>query len=270
MNRESLRANLQTLVAHVLPKNARQFRCSFFDDQPLRNTFGLRIDPQPAEGPVVALTDEAFIVKTERTRFVAVDRTLAAHCPAVGDKVRVTPYIRRNFAGERLDAPKQENRQTSDGHSYVMTTVTLGGNTLRIPLSASPRCPYLADLVEQLEILPTPDGQRTVANLLVDAKAREIEIVDPDDEHLIATPPEISFAVDTGKFSGRIAVLYDRGYDLYVVELRVDGTVVTRIEEVDVTSLAEVMADLIDDGAWRRIHVEVLGTNRSGTRKVTP
>ncbi len=269
MNRESIRANLSTLVAHTLPKNARQFQCSVFDEQPLRNTFGLRIDPQPAEGSVVALTDEAFIIKTGRTRFVAVDRTLTTLCPAVGDKVRATPYIRRDFAGQRLDAPKQESRQTSDGQSYLMTTVTLGGNTLRIPLPATPRCPYLADLVEQLEIMPTPDGQRTVANLLVDAKARDIEIVDPDDEHLIATPPEISFGVDTGKFGGRIAVLYDRSYDLYAVELRADGVVVTRIEEVDVTSLAEVMADLIDDGECRRIRVEILGKSRSTKREVT-
>lgn len=127
---------------------------------------------------------------------------------------------------------------------------------------SAPRCPYLADLVEQLESMPTPDGLRTIANMLVDAKAREIEIVDPDDEHLIATPPEISFAVDTSKFSGRIAILYDRGYDLYVVELRIDGTVVTRIEEVDVTSLAEVVTDLIDDGEWQRIHVEILKPGR--------
>ena len=269
MNRESLRANLFTLVAHTLPKNARQFQCSVFDDQPQRNTFGLRIDPQPAEGPVVALTEEAFVIKTGRTRFVAVDRVLATLCPAVGDKVRATPYIRRDFAGERLDAPREESRQTSDGQNYTMMTVTLGGNTLRIPLPATPRCPYLADLVEQLEIMPTPDGQRTVANLLVDARAQQIEIVDPDDEHLFATPPEISFAVDTGKFSGRIAVLYDRGYDLYAVELRANGSVATRIEEVDVTSLAAVMAELIDDGEWRRIRVVILGSGRGVKRDAT-
>lgn len=250
------------LVAHAIPKNARRIHCSYFDDQPLRNAFGLRIDPQPAEGRVVALTDEAFIVKTGRTSFVAVDRVLATLSPAVGDKVRVTPYIRHDFFGKRLDAPKRENRQTADGQSFVVATVTLGGNTLRIPLPAAPGCPYLADLVEQLEIMPTPDGLRTIANMLVDAKAKDIEIVDPDDEHLIATPPEISFAVDTGKFSGRIAILYDRGYDLYVVELRADGTVATRIEEVDVTSLAEVVADLIDDGEWGRIGVEILNPRR--------
>lgn len=262
MNRESLRASLPMLVAHAIPKNARRIHCSYFDDRPQRNAFGLRIDPQPAEGRVVALTDEAFIVKTGRTSFVAVDRKFATESPGIGEKVRVTPYIRRNFAGERLDAPKRENRQTADGQSYAVTTVTLGVNTLRIPLPVAPDCPYLADLVEQLEIMPTPDGLRTIANMLVDARAREIEIVDPDDEHLIATPPEISFAVDTGKFSGRIAVLYDRGYDLYAVELRAGGTVATHIEEVDVTSLAEVLADLIDDGEWRRIRVEVLKPNR--------
>lgn len=262
MNRESLRASLPMLVAHAIPRNARRIHCSYFDDQPLRNAFGLRIDPQPAEGRVVALTDEAFIVKTGRTNFVAVDRVLATESPGIGDKVRVTPYIRRDFAGERLDAPKRESRQTPDGQSYAVTTVTLGGNTLRIPLPAAPGCPYLADLVEQLEIMPTPDGLRTVANMLVNAKASEIELVDPDDEHLFTTPPEISFAVDTGKFSGRIAILYDRGYDLYVVELRAGGSVVTRIDAVDVTSLTEVVTDLIDDGEWRRIRVEILKTGR--------
>jgi len=262
MNRESLRASLPMLVAHAIPKNARRIHCSYFDDRPQRNAFGLRIDPQPAEGRVVALTDEAFIVKTGRTSFVAVARMLATLIPTVGDKVRVTPYIRRDFAGERLDTPKTESRQTPDGQSYAVTTVTLDGNTLRIPLQVAPQCPYLADLVEQLEIMPTPDGLRTIANMLVDAKAREIEIVDPDDEHLIATPPEISFAVDTGKFSGRIAILYDRGYDLYAVELRADGTVATRIEVVDVTSLAEVVADLIDDEKWRRTRVEILKPSR--------
>lgn len=110
--------------------------------------------------------------------------------------------------------------------------------------------------------MPTPDGPRTIANMLVDAKAMEIEIVDPDDEHLIETPPEISFTVDTGKFSGRVAILYDRGYDLYAVELRAGGTAVMRIEEVDVTSLAVVLAGLIDDGEWQRIRVEILQPDR--------
>lgn len=147
MNRESLRASLPTLFAHAIPKNARRIHCSYFDDQPQRNAFGLRIDPQPAEGLVIALTDEAFIVKTDRTSFVAVDRVLATESPDIGDKVRVTPYIRRDFVGERLDAPKRESRQTPDGQAYAVTTVTLGGNLLRIPLQVATRL----KLVSQVE-----------------------------------------------------------------------------------------------------------------------
>lgn len=258
MNRETLRNNLATLASEAIPKNARRISCTYFDDQPLRNAFGLRIDPHPLKGRVVALTDEAIIVKTGRTDFAAVDRTLATLCPGIGEKIRVTPYFRRNFAGERLDTPRQENWPGTDGQPHTVTIISVGGNTARIPLPTEPDCPYLADLVEQLEIMPTSDGLRTIANMLVDACAREIEIVDPDDEHLIATPPEISFTVSTQKFSGRVAILYDRGVDLYVVELRVDGSVVTRTEDVDVTSLAEVLTDLIDDGQWRRIRVEIL------------
>lgn len=47
---ESLRASLPTLVAHAVPKNARRIHCSYFDNQPLRNANGLRIDPYPLKG----------------------------------------------------------------------------------------------------------------------------------------------------------------------------------------------------------------------------
>ncbi|WP_298435030.1 GTPase [Ottowia sp.] len=224
MNRDSLRASLPALVAHTIPKNARRIHCSYFDDMPQYNAFGMQIDPQPAEGRVVAHTDEAFIVKTDRTKFVAVDKQLATLSPAMDEKVRITPYARRNFVGERLDATKQEELTTADGQPYTVTRITIGGSPPRIPLASMPSCPYLADLVEQLEIMRTPDGWRTIAIMLVDAKAKDIEIIDPDEDSLFKTPPEISFAVDTGKFSGRIAVVYDRGYDLYSVELRIDGT----------------------------------------------
>lgn len=266
MNRDYIRANLAALVAHAIPKSARQIHCSFFDNAPSKNALGMKVDSQPAEGRVVAHTDEAFIVKTDRTKFVAVDKQLATLCPALDDKVRVTPYARRDFAGERLDAPKQEKCTSSDGQPYTVTRVTIGGKPPQIPLPVTPNCPYLADLVEQLEILPTPDRWRTIANMLVDAKAGDIRIVDPDEENLFKTPPEISFAIQTDKFCGRIAVLYDRGYDLYAVELRAGDVAITRIEQVNVISLAKVMTDLIDDGDWLRIRVEILSPRRSSKR----
>jgi len=258
MNREALRANLGALVADSLPENTHSIDCTFFDGLPLRNTFAMRADPRPVEGRVVALTDEAIIVKTGLSAFAAIDRALATLCPSVGATVRVTPYFRRDFAGARLEAPRQGNWTDAQGQTQGMSVMAIGGHTTRIPLPAKPRCAYLADLVEQLEILRTPDSVRTIANMLVDARAQAIEIVDPDDEHLSDTPPEISFAVTTEKFIGRVAVLYDDGTMSYAVELRANGAVAERIAKVKVTRLAEVLNDRIDDGTWRRIHVEML------------
>ena len=258
MNREALRANLGALVADTLPKNAQHIDCTFFDDQLPHNVFAMRFDPCPVEGRVVALTDEAIIVKIGRAAFAAIDRAFATQCPSIGTTVRVTPYFRRNFAGERLEAPRRENWTDAQGQTHGMRVMTTGGHITRIPLSAKPTCPYLADLVEQLEIMRTPDSLRTIANMLVDAKAEAIEIVDPAEEHLSDTPPEISFAVATEKFTGRVAVLYDDGTMSYAVELRAAGAMAERIANVKVTRRAEVRADRIDDGNWRRLHVEML------------
>lgn len=267
MNREAIRANLGALVADAIPKNAQRIDCTFFDDRPMHNAFAMRVDPRPVEGRVVALTDEAIIVKTGRIAFVAVDRMLATESPAVGTKVRATPYFRRDFSGERLDAPRQENWINGDGKAHEMNVMVIGSRVARIPLPHKPTNPYLADLVEQLEILRTPDSLRTIANMLVDAKAEAIEVVDPAEAHLSDTPPEISFAVTTKKFTGRIAVLYDDGTMNYAVELRAAGAVAERIANVKVTHLAEILADRIDDGTWRRIHVEMLepGTIAQGS-----
>jgi len=128
---------------------------------------------------------------------------------------------------------------------------------LLLPLPA-PRCPELAELIAQIENLPAPDGFRRIANLLVDAQARNFYCVDPAQDHIIDTPPAIGFDVDTGKFSGRVGVLYDRTLDLYVVELRHGGDLVAREEQVDFSALGGTLERLIDDGAWRRIRIILL------------
>ena len=56
------------------------------------------------------------------------------------------------------------------------------------------------------------------------AWAGEIGMVQMLPKDIIATPPAIAFTVATAKFQGRVTVLYERGLDLYAVELRRDGT----------------------------------------------
>jgi hypothetical protein len=50
-------------------------------------------------------------------------------------------------------------------------------------------------------------------------------------------------------------VLYDRAGDVYVVELRSNGELIERIEDVYFYNIGHVLEHRIDDGRWRRIRV---------------
>ena len=121
-----------------------------------------------------------------------------------------------------------------------------------------PRCLELQQLIEQLETLPAPDGYRRITHLLVDAGACDFTWVDPLPKDIIATPPAISFNVVTAKFQGRVTVLYERGDDLYAVELHRDGELVERVDEVFFDDLGNTLERLIDDGSWRQIRVSTV------------
>ena len=123
----------------------------------------------------------------------------------------------------------------------------------------------LQDLVDQLEQLPAPDGFRRITHLLVDAGARDFTCVNPLPGDIIRTPPAIGFTVATAKFQGQVTVLYERGLDLYAVELRREGDLVERVDTLCFDSLGDTLERLIDDGSWRRIQVVTL-SGRTPTR----
>ena len=116
-----------------------------------------------------------------------------------------------------------------------------------------------------MEQFPAPDGFRRVTHLLVDAGARDFTVVDPSPSNIIATPPAIGFTVASAKYQGRVTVLYERGLDLYAVELRRDGELVERVDEVFFDTLGQTLERLIDDGTWRLIRVQRL----SGSKPVS-
>ena len=100
----------------------------------------------------------------------------------------------------------------------------------------------------------------------MDAGARDITWVDPLPADIVRTPPAIGFHRRHGEVPGRVTVLYERGLDLYAVELHRDGELVERVDEVFFDTLGETLERLIDDGSWRRIRVQCLSGRRlSGT-----
>ena len=61
----------------------------------------------------------------------------------------------------------------------------------------------------------------------------------------------------------RLAVIYDRAMDCYVVELRDGSNIICQKETIFVDELAQTIENLIDDGKWRDIKIEVLKPARS-------
>ncbi len=263
MDTQAIRAQLPTLVVGHVPSNIRSFKYNVFAGQPKVSALGFHIDPKPFEGKVIAKTDQAIVIKTGRAEFSVLDRSLVTEEPEEGAKVQVEPYARRRFDGLRADTPEEVTEFTADGRPYTVQRYVLGSAPAKLPIP-EPQCPELRDLIQQLEQLPAPDGFRRITHLLVDANARDFTWVDPQPDDIIATPPAIGFTVTSAKFQGHVTVLYDRGADLYAVELRQGGEVVDRMDEVFFDTLGETLERLIDDGNWRLIHVQCL-TGRKST-----
>jgi hypothetical protein len=264
MNHAMIETQMRALAGQFVPRNCRHFSYAVYDGQPKTSALGFYVDPKPFEGKVVADIGDGIVVKLagKRAEFAVLDRALVTQEPGEGAQVRVEPYARRRFDGERADTPKREIRTLPDGTQYEMQSLILGQTTAKLPIP-EPRCPELRDLIEQLEELSAPDGFRHLSHLLVDAGAQDFTWVDPLPENICKTPPAISFTVATAKFQGRVTVRYERGQDLYAVELNRGGEIVERVEQVDVTSLGRTLERLLDDGTWRRIRVLPLASGKS-------
>lgn len=266
MDRSVIKSLMPSLVAGHVPRNVRSFKYRVFDGQPQPSALGFHIDPQPFDGKVVAVTDDAIIVKNGRAEFAVLDRSLVTTIPDGGAKVHVRPYARRRFDGLRADTPEERTTHTADGTPFTVTSHILGSAPAKLPIP-QPQCPELKDLIEQLEEMPAPDGFRRITHMLVDAGARDLTWVDPEPSKIIETPPAISFTVSTAKFEGRVTLLYDRGMDVYVVEIHRDGELIERLDEVYFDCLGEVLQRLVDDGSWRLIHLSVVDAKASRERR---
>ncbi|KJS71938.1 MAG: GTPase [Gammaproteobacteria bacterium HGW-Gammaproteobacteria-9] len=265
MNHALIRSQMPTLVAGHVPRNARSFKFNIYDGTPQKTMLGFAADPNPFQGKVIAVTDDTIVVKVKPTQFAVVDRYLVTAVPAEGSKVEVIPYARRHFDGQRVGTPREKTEYLADGRPYTVKSVILGDATAELPVPQA-RCPELAELIQQLQKLPAPDGHRHISHLLVDANARDFSLVDPKPHDIIATPPAIRFTVETGKFSGQVTVSYDRGGDVYVVELHHGGESIERVDEVYFDDLGDTLERLIDDGSWRLIRVETLSGNARSVR----
>lgn len=253
MNEQLAVQRLRAIVHDFVPRSARRYTWRLVNGIELTSSTRQHVTDQMAfEGRVVDLTSAALIVQTERTRFFLVDPDILGAVPFLGDTVRIEPYGRRDFSGQRLDAPKVERVTLSSGEVIQSTIVRIGEWRTSLPIP-KPKCQYLVDLVDQLETLRAPDNFRTVAQLLVDANATGFTLADPgeDAENLFEPPPALAFNVSTRKFAGRVSIEYWAVPDLFAVNLHPESGTSFTVKDVDFTSVGEVLYCHIDDGQWR-------------------
>lgn len=131
-----------------------------------------------------------------------------------------------------------------------------GFDQAKLPIDRdSIRSRRLLRMIELVEVLRTPDNQRTMWQLLLDAGANPDFILmrDCDDDVQNGRRPAIQVRVNTSKHRGFVVLGYDaddRGFKLLLQD---EGTSIARVtvEKVNVRKLAEVLEDLVDDGTRR-------------------
>lgn len=255
---ESGKQWLHTVAGKHLPRNARRYSFRVYSNERAINGLGFQTDLSPVEGKLVEIGESFVAIKAARAEFFVCAKDLMESVPDIGAVVRVTPYARRKFDGSRLDSPVVEEHGT-----YRTSIVKIGERVSPIPIDKTAlKSEYLKDMICQVEELPAPDGIRTLAQLLIDAGAatESVTFEDPVDGDVISKPPMLEFRIASQKWSGYLQLIYDRASDLYRVQLTEPerANVEVDIEDVDFTSLGEVIANLVDDGLWRVAKVEIL------------
>lgn len=257
MNKTDAQKIIQSVASENLPKNTRQYKWAYIDGGLGQNALGYSVDQKPLEGKVVYVDGEIVVLKHgAKAIFTAVDHLILPESSdfTVGDKVRITPYARRRFDGTFLYEPVKN----ADGS----VTFHIGESVSHLPVEKSTlSSQYLLDMIDLLERGKT-SSYRTIAQVLIDAGGtlEPLQVNDdPDPENIIKNPPAITFRIQCPKLSGYLSIFYDRSMDYYGIHVMdTCGTVVDTISDIDFSSMAEVIQNLVVDETWHLAKVEVI------------
>ena len=131
-----------------------------------------------------------------------------------------------------------------------------GFNVTKLPIDReSIRSRRLLRMIELIEVLRTPDNDRTIWQMLLDAGANPdfILLRDCDDETRHGRRPAIQLNVNTAKLQGFLLLTHNSDDTGYKILLQAQGASIPHVteENVVVRKLAAVLFDLVDDGTKR-------------------
>jgi hypothetical protein len=262
--KEAASAWVRSIAFMHLPSNTRQYRwATYVGQRSSSSALGFQVDLKPAEGKAVDANDDFVLVKTARTEFFVAAKDVLSTVPAIGDTCRITPYARRLWSGNRLDAPVE----TDIGNGIISQTFHLGEYKSLLPIDKSSIiCPQFRDMIDVIE-RERADEVRTVVQVLIDAGANQAPVFFQDvldEEDIIDKPPLLRFKVSTSKHTGFVEISYDRAGDSFTVSiLNDDMSVSSRTSDVYIavegpSEIGKLILAAIDDGTWKVASVETL------------
>lgn len=247
-----LQANVK--CGGLIPKNVRSYKWRIIEQNSVSPTLGMRIMPSSVEGKVVHINDEFTILKVERNLFAGVaTQALSIKPPVLGEgvKVKITPHLPRDIDGIALDKPSLKDPE------YGNENVTIIGMRQQ-RMDITPESQILRNLVQTLDEMAMPDGQRTLTSALITAGARRNNLQWVEDESKSIYYLQMRLA--TEKFAGIFRLAYQVAEDLYAVDLKPDDAAKPGLnhESLYFDELGYFIAHHIDDGQWRINKVELL------------
>ncbi|QHE89301.1 hypothetical protein [Hydrogenophaga sp. BPS33] len=266
--KEIARAWVKTVVGAHVGKNIRSYKFATYTGDTDHNALGGVSYLLPAEGRVVEQSEDFTLIKTGLADFCIVKTQLLSEPVAIGDKVNLQFYQLRRFDGTAADG-------SGDARQNGSRTIMLTGAQTYFPAKWEGRYlgindrfaseytaihnPYLRDMLTQMEEMRVDGGLRRVINVLVDAGAKDLAFVDPQESKSVLVPPGITCTVNTEKFHGPIMLGYDRGLDTYFIELGVAGQEgARRIEDVHFNEMGNRLIDALDDRSWLKAKVNII------------
>lgn len=258
---------IRSVATNELAKNVRRYKYRIVGKTLSTNMMGFSTDYKPVEGKVVYY-DELLTVLREGSKavFVAFDNEILPEDAkfAIGEKVIITPYARRRFDGSFLYEPFIDE--------YGASVIIIGDNTSKLPIDKKQvKSQYLLDLMDLIENGKS-SSYRTIGQVLIDAGTCQeaVQFNDPSDEAVISSPPALTFRIESQKLSGYLTIFYDRGADYYGIKvLDTCGTEIDVYPEVDFSTLAGLIEDLVDDRQWVKAKVEHLSAAKKAKVKKT-
>lgn len=248
-------ASLKPQLLQFKSKNAFDISVKGLSESSFKN---IRWDLDPFEGKVVLITDKAIVVRVKANTFMAVDRSLVTTIPAMGNKVKVIPYVRRRFTGENVRDIHNADTQYMDGEFFSINSHDPSDCRARIP---GPKVtdPDMLEFIRCLQDQHLPDEYRAITHLMVDAGAKDITLHEPDNSEEEAKVG-ISFDVATAKFTGKIFIYYhpypENNFTVTFFDIKTEEF--QAFEKISGFDLGKKLNEQFDGDSFKKIHIEVI------------